>query len=71
MTTSTLNADVNITVFDESHRQGVVSLWRQTFADDPPWNEPNAVIDAKLQVDPGLFLVALSGARVAGNTSRS
>ncbi len=43
--------------FDERDRSGVVGIWAVTFADDPPWNEPNAVIDTKLRVQPELFLV--------------
>ena len=59
-------AATTIEVFSETHRNGVVALWQATFPDDPPWNEPHAVIDAKLKVDPGLFFVALMGQRVVG-----
>ncbi len=52
--------------YDETFREGVVRLWRTVFADDPPWNEPNAVIDAKREVDPGLFFVATSKDQVIG-----
>ena len=57
---------MTIVPFQEAHRQEVVALWRQVFPDDPPWNEPNSVIDAKLTVAPELFLVAAAGGRVVG-----
>lgn len=39
---------------DES---GVIALWREVFPDDPPWNDPRAVIERKLVTQPELFLV--------------
>ena len=53
-------------LFDERHRSGVVALWREVFSDDPPWNEPNSVIDAKAALDDGLFFVATSDGEVVG-----
>lgn len=49
----------------------VVTLWSEAFADDPPWNEPAAMIRRKLTVQPELFFVAcideqLVGAVMAG-----
>jgi len=44
----------------------VVGLWREIFAGDPPWNEPDGMIDRKLGVQPELFLVAESQGRVVG-----
>jgi ribosomal protein S18 acetylase RimI-like enzyme len=52
--------------FAAADRAAVVSLWREVFADDPPWNEPEGMIDRKLTVQPGLFLVAESDGRVVG-----
>ena len=39
-------------------RAAVVALWREVFAGDPPWNEPEGMIERKLTVQPQLFLVA-------------
>ena len=51
-------------------RSEVVALWRRAFPDDPPHNEPNAVIDAKVAVDDLIFVAAeqnrIHGAAVAG-----
>ncbi|TMH51465.1 MAG: GNAT family acetyltransferase [Betaproteobacteria bacterium] len=47
----------------QDHSQ-VVSLWNEVFPDDPPWNEPAAVIRRKLTVQPELFLVGLVNGRV-------
>jgi len=44
----------------------VISLWGEVFPDDPPWNEPAAVIRRKLTVQPQLFLVGLVDGRVVG-----
>ena len=46
--------------FQETDRGDVVALWNNVFADDPPWNEPNAVIDTKLTTQPELFFVCES-----------
>ena len=39
-------------------RDGVIALWDDVFADDPPHNEYAAMIDRKLGVQPELFFVA-------------
>jgi ribosomal protein S18 acetylase RimI-like enzyme len=48
----------------EADEPVVTSLWNEVFADDPPWNEPSAVIRNKLQVQRDLFLVGTLGERV-------
>ncbi len=48
-------------------RAGLVSLWRAVFADDPPHNEPGAVIDAKLELADDLLLVAVDGEGLVGS----
>ena len=46
--------------------QPLAALWRRVFPDDPPWNEPNVIIENKLKVQPELLLVgALDGEIVA------
>lgn len=44
----------------------VVALWREVFAGDPPWNDPDEVIERKVGVQPELFLIGRIGARLAG-----
>jgi chromate reductase, NAD(P)H dehydrogenase (quinone) len=52
--------------FAPNDRDGVVALWAEAFADDPPRNAPAGVIDRKMAVQPELFLVALHDDRVVG-----
>jgi len=56
--------------FRETDRAHVVALWRRAFPNDPPRNEPNRMIDAKLAVDDLLFVAAeaagVIGAAIAG-----
>ena len=58
---------VTITPYsDSAHRNQVVALWKTVFAYDTPHNEPNLVIDKKLEVSDRLFFVALAGGVVVG-----
>ena len=56
--------------YRESDRPQLVALWRRAFPDDPPRNEPNRMIDAKLAVDDLVFVAdadgAIIGAAIAG-----
>ena len=56
--------------YRESDRAQLVALWRRVFPDDPPRNEPNGMIDAKLAVDDLIFVAdaagAIVGAAIAG-----
>jgi chromate reductase, NAD(P)H dehydrogenase (quinone) len=52
--------------FAPNDRDGVVALWTDVFADDPPRNAPPGLIDRKVTVQPELFLVALQDGRVVG-----
>ena len=49
----------------KDHAQ-VVALWSDVFVDDPPWNEPAAMIRRKLTVQPELFFVACINDQVVG-----
>jgi ribosomal protein S18 acetylase RimI-like enzyme len=42
------------------------TLWREVFADEPPWNQAQFAIPAKLAVQPELLLVAVQGTVVVG-----
>lgn len=51
---------MKIRPFAEIDRQAVIELWRRCGL-VVPWNDPDADIDRKLQVDPDLFVVGLNG----------
>ena len=46
---------------NDRDRNDVVELWRKVFSDDPPWNEPAALIAQKQRFLPELFLVGRCG----------
>jgi ribosomal protein S18 acetylase RimI-like enzyme len=56
--------------YESKDRNSLIALWQQVFADDPPHNEPSAVIDAKLAVDDLIFVAEIDdeiiGACMAG-----
>ena len=56
--------------YRDSDREAVIDLWRTVFPDDPPHNEPAAVLAAKLAVDDLVFVAGdderLNGACMAG-----
>ena len=62
----TLRAKVVIRSFEVQDHDEVVSLWKDIFPDDPPWNEPTNVIRRKLTVQPDLFLVGHVDGRLVG-----
>ncbi len=55
---------MDIRYFTEDDRRQVVRLWKTVFAGDPPHNEPDSVITAKLKVDELLFVAVDSGTLV-------
>ena len=58
------HGQLSIRQYVEEDRTQVVALWRDVFSDDPVRNEPNAVIDRKLDVQRELFLVGEVGGRI-------
>jgi ribosomal protein S18 acetylase RimI-like enzyme len=56
---------VTITRFVPEDAAGIITLWSNVFAGDPPWNEPRAMLERKLAVD-DLVFVARSDDRVVG-----
>ncbi len=59
--------DLEIEVFDdEEHRIQVMEIWKTVFGYDTARNDPALVIDKKLAVKDGLFLVAVEDDRVVG-----
>ena len=59
-------AGMEIRPYQPKDHAQVVALWSDVFADDPPWNEPAAMIRRKLTVQPELFLVACINEQVIG-----
>ncbi len=59
---------MTIEIYGDHHHDGVVDLWREVFPNPSPWNEPEAVILKKRQVQPELFFVALENDRIIGTT---
>ncbi len=57
--------DLDIRPFREADADAVVALWRLCFPNDPPRNEPTAVIRRKLGTQRELFLVGVVRGRVA------
>jgi ribosomal protein S18 acetylase RimI-like enzyme len=61
---------VEIRRYRASDRPRLVALWRRAFPDDPPRNEPNRMIDAKLAIDDLIFVATVGddviGAAIAG-----
>jgi ribosomal protein S18 acetylase RimI-like enzyme len=59
--------DIKVERYRSEYFEGVNSLWREVFPDDPPWNAADVAIPAKLAVQPELFIVALDGVQVVGS----
>jgi ribosomal protein S18 acetylase RimI-like enzyme len=60
-----LDPGLEIRSFEERDRAEVVALWNEVFAEDPPRNAPNLVIDRKSQRQAELFLVGILEGAVA------
>lgn len=52
---------------NETHRAGMIALWRAVFGYESAHNEPNLVIDQKLAHDDGLFFAAVADGRTVGS----
>ena len=59
-------SDLVVREYTERDRGEVVALWNTVFADDPPRNAPERVIERKLGTQRELFLVAEHRGRVVG-----
>ena len=59
-------SDRTVREYAERDRDQVVALWNRVFADDPPRNAPERVIERKLGTQRELFLVAECRGRVVG-----
>lgn len=58
---------MNIRKYKKSDRAKLVALLVEAFPNDPPYNEPNSVIDAKLKID-DLIFIAEDGDEIVGST---
>ena len=56
---------MQIRKYRTSDRDALIALWQTVFPDDPPHNEPAAVLDAKLETDDLLFVADDDGALIA------
>jgi ribosomal protein S18 acetylase RimI-like enzyme len=52
-----MTAALTVRPFRSSDRDALRELWARVFADDPPWNAPDVMIENKLNVQPELLLV--------------
>jgi ribosomal protein S18 acetylase RimI-like enzyme len=58
---------ITISAFvDAAHREAVVALWNEVFGYEGAHNDPDLVIDKKLEVRDELFFVALDGPTAVG-----
>jgi ribosomal protein S18 acetylase RimI-like enzyme len=53
-----------VRAFRRADHAQVVALWSAAFPDDPPWNDPAAIIERKLRVQRELFLVGEAEGRI-------
>ncbi len=60
-----MNIQAHVRKFEPKDSEALVELWKATFPDDPPHNDPVKVIEAKLAVD-DLILVAEYGDQIVG-----
>ncbi len=52
-----MTANVTVRKFESSDADSVIALWNKVLPSSQPWNEPQAVICRKLNVNDGLFFV--------------
>ena len=58
---------IAVNTYADQHFDGVRTLWRDAFPDDPSWNDAEVAIPAKLAIQPELFLVAVDEGHVVGS----
>jgi ribosomal protein S18 acetylase RimI-like enzyme len=66
MNTPEPHATLFIRSFQAADRGALEQLWARVFADDPPWNAPGIMIEAKLKVQSELLLVGKVGEDLVG-----
>jgi ribosomal protein S18 acetylase RimI-like enzyme len=63
---TTSHMDFSVRSYQPADRVALEALWQRVFPDDPPWNAPALMIEAKLRVQPELLLVGEHGATIVG-----
>ena len=58
-------AAIEIRPYKDKDRDALTRLWGEVFPDDPPWNEPEGMLAAKLAFQPRGLLVGLVDGAVA------
>jgi ribosomal protein S18 acetylase RimI-like enzyme len=56
---------MKIRKYIEADKNELIALWRVIFPNDPPHNEPAAVLSAKLAVDDLIFVAEIDGVLVS------
>jgi ribosomal protein S18 acetylase RimI-like enzyme len=56
--------DLEVRAYQPGDRAALIAHWQRAFPDDPPRNEPGAMIDRKLRVQPELLLVGVHEQRI-------
>ena len=65
--TELMRMAVEIVTYENEHFDEVVSLWREAFPNDRPWNNAASTIPKKRAFQPDLFIVALDMGQVIGS----
>jgi len=52
-----MSDSIHIRLYDDSNEEAVCALWKRVFPDDPPWNEPKAMLAQKKAFQPEGLLV--------------
>jgi predicted N-acetyltransferase YhbS len=60
-------AEFHIAPYSSKYFEGVKTLGQEAFPDDPPWNQAEAAIPAKVAMQPELSLIASDGNRAIGS----
>jgi len=55
-----------ITKYNDTHRTGLITLWKNSFPANPEHDEPNLMLDTKLKVD-DLIFVAIENGHISGS----
>lgn len=63
---NSMTTHATVRSYRSEDRQALEALWTAVFPDDPPWNEPSVLLDAKLLIQPELVLVAVLEGRLVG-----
>lgn len=58
--------EAHVRLFQDDDEAGVVALWSSVFPDDPPWNDPRAVLTRLRRVPSAVVVVAATDERIVG-----